>query len=154
MPIYNRFWTNPQTKQHDPGRLTSLGPAFHIEISVPDDYAAALTQTSVPIPQPQVGTGLIDTGARFTAVDIGALQALGLQPISTVQVITPSGQDVQGVYMCKLVFPGTEIPPIQPMAVTGSQLAAFGHTALIGRDILNYALLIYDGRHGMWTIAF
>ena len=154
MPIYNRFWTDPQTKQHDPVRLTTLGPAFQIEISVPDDYAAVLTQTSLPIPQPQIGTALIDTGARFTAVDLGVLQALGLQPVSTVQVVTPSGGEVQGVYMCKLDFPGTEIPSIQPMAVTGSRLAAFGDTALIGRDILNFALLIYDGRHGMWTIAF
>ena len=55
--------------------------------------------------------------------------------------------------MCKLGFPGTDIPAIEPLAVIGSQLAAFGHTTLIGRDILNFALLIYDGRHGMWTIA-
>ena len=84
---------------------------------------------------------------------MGILQALGLQPVSTVQVVTPSGHDTQGVYMCKLGFPGTDIPAVGPMPVIGSQLAAFGHTTLIGRDILTFALLIYDGRHGMWTIA-
>jgi predicted aspartyl protease len=154
MPIYNRFWIHPDTKQQDPAQLAGRGPALQIEISVPDEYAAVLNQNSTSIPQPQVGTVLIDTGARFTAVDIEVLNALRLPPVSTIQVATPSGQEEQGVYMCKLVFPGTDIPPIQPMAVTGSKLAPFGHVALIGRDILNYALLIYDGRHGMWTIAF
>ncbi len=56
--------------------------------------------------------------------------------------------------MCRMVFPGTAIPPLQPMEVTGSQLEPFGHAALIGRDILNYCMLVYDGVHGMWTIAF
>lgn len=154
MPIYNRFWINPQTKQHEPTLLTVHGPALEVEIAVPDDYASALTLASVPLSQPQIGTALIDTGARFTAVDLRVLQALDLPPVSTVEVVTPSGREIQGVYMCRMSFPGTNIPVIQPMAVTGSQLSAFGHIALIGRDILNYALLVYDGQHGIWTIAF
>ena len=154
MPIYNRFWLNPQTNQPNPSLLTDLGPALAVEISVPDDYAQVLTQTSIPIPQPQAGTALIDTGARFTAVDIDILQQLGLPPVSAVQVVTPSGRQQQGVYMCRIVFPGTALPPLQPIAVTGSQLAPFGHIALIGRDMLSHGLLVYDGLHGMWTIAF
>lgn len=154
MPIYNRYWINPQTKQHDPTLLTTRGPALEIEISVPDDYASALINASLPIPQPQHGSALIDTGARFTAVDIKLLERLGLPPVNTVKVVTPSGEQEQGVYMCRMAFPGTTIPALQPMAVTGSQLEPFGHVALIGRDILNYALLVYDGLHGMWTIAF
>ena len=153
MPIYNRFWTNPKTGQHDPTLLTVNGPALAIEISVADSHAAVLNQLSRPIPQPKGGSALIYTGARFTAVDIDTLNQLGIPPISTIQVVTPSGQETQGVYMCRIVFPGTTLPPIHH-SVTGSQLKPFGHVALIGRDILNYALLVFDGVHGMWTIAF
>jgi len=153
MPIYNRFWTNPQTGQHDPGLLLTNGPALTIEISVSDSHAAVLNQGSIPIPQPIPGSALIDTGARFTAIDIDALNQLGIPPISTIQVVTPSGKDTQGVYMCQIDFPGTTIPSLQH-SVTGSKISPFGHVALIGRDILNSALLVYDGKHGMWTIAF
>lgn len=153
MPIFNRFWIDPQTGKHDPTLLATKGPALAIEISVTDSHAAILNQTSVPIPQPKTGSALIDTGARFTAVDIDTLNELGIPPVSTIQVTTPSGQATQGVFMCRIVFPGTNIPQIDH-PVTGSQIKTFGHIALIGRDILNSALLVYDGKHGMWTIAF
>ena len=77
MPIYNRFWIDPQTRQHNPRLLTENGPALEVEISVPDDYAAALINASIPVPQPQTGSALIDAGARFTAVDIKLLERLG-----------------------------------------------------------------------------
>ncbi len=94
MPIYNRFWLNPQTNQPNPSLLTDRGPALAVEISVPDDYAQVLTQASVPVPQPQAGTALIDTGARFTAVDIGTLQQLGLPPVSAAKLLRhPDGSN-------------------------------------------------------------
>ena len=154
MPIYNRFWTNPSTGQHDPNLLAPNGPALPIEISIPDSYVDLLQIASIPIPSPLSGSALIDTGARFTAVDINVLQQLGIDPVSTIEVITPSGREIQGIYMVRIGFVGTSIPPFQPWWVTGSQLQAFGHIALIGRDILNQSLMVYDGKHGMWTIAF
>jgi hypothetical protein len=45
----HRFWINPQTKQHDPALRFHNGPALAVEISVPDDYANALTLLSKPI---------------------------------------------------------------------------------------------------------
>jgi hypothetical protein len=153
MPVFNRIWLDP-TGKPNPADLFTRGPALQVEVSVPNILAAALTASSTPLPTPQIGTALIDTGASISAVDVGILQSLGLNPVSTTPVMTPAGVQMQGVYVVRLAFPGTPIQPQDPRPVIGSQLAGFGHVALLGRDLLLGALLIYDGVHGNWTIAF
>ena len=130
------------------------GPALPVEVSVTAGLAAALTARSTQLPAPQSGSGLIDTGASITAVDMEVIDRLGLPPVGTATVLTPSGSEIQGVYVIRLPFPGTPIPALDPMPVVGSQLRGFGHIVLLGRDLLVGALLIYDGAHGHWTLAF
>lgn len=151
MPIYSRHWVqSPEGTTQ--ALLLKRGPALELEISVTGGHAKALIATGVAVPQPIVGTGLIDTGAGITAVDVQILDALGLNPISTTPISGPTGQEEQGVYMCQIKFLGTDIPPID-QAVVGSQLANFGHVALLGRNLLQNCLLIYDGQSAMWTLA-
>lgn len=154
MPVFNRAWIDRATGAPKPQNLLLLGPALDVEVSVPASLAAALTVRSIPLPPPQPGSALIDTGASVTAVDMDVLDRLGLPPVGTSTVITPSGTEIQGVYVVRLTFPGTPIPPLDPKPVIGSQLRGFGHIVLLGRDLLQGALLIYDGAHGHWTIAF
>lgn len=152
MPIYNRFWTNP-AGGIDQGQLLTRGPALSIEIGVTKDHAGILIAASKPVPASQNGTGLIDTGAGLTAVDVAVLAALGLNPISTTPIWGPTGTEEQGVYMVQISFLGTDLPPIdQP--VVGSQLQKFGHLALLGRPLLQGSMLVYDGKHEFWTLAF
>lgn len=154
MPVFYRYWIDPATGTPNPSDLLLRGPALAVEVGVPDALAAALTARSIPLPAPQPGSALIDTGASVTAVDMEILQRLNLPPVGTGSVITPSGAATQGVYVVRLTFPGTLIPPLDPMPVIGSQLRGFGHIVLLGRDLLQGALLIYDGAHGHWTLAF
>ena len=143
MPVFNRVWIDPATGTPKPFDLLLRGPALAVEVSVPALLAAALTARSIPLPAPQPGSALIDTGASVTAVDMEVLQRLGLPPVATGTVVTPSGSETQGVYVVRLTFPGTPIPPLDPMPVMGSQLRGFGHIVLLGRDLLQGALLIY-----------
>lgn len=155
MPIFSRLWTDPQTGQADPERLRVAGPALQVEIAVPAELAAALQAAELPIPAPSVGLALIDTGASITSVDERVLQSLGLSPTGTVPVATPSATRVQQpVYACVLSFPGAPLPPIPFNEVVGSQLSGLGFSALIGRDILRFCQLVYNGPEGFWTIAF
>ena len=39
-------------------------------------------------------------------------------------------------------------------AVIGSQMGALGYSALIGRDVLRFFQLVYNGVEGIWTLAF
>jgi len=55
MPIYNRFWLNPQTNQPNPSLLTDLGPALAVEISVIQALAGRLLgilQVRDPLSEP------------------------------------------------------------------------------------------------------
>ena len=130
------------------------GPVLQVEIGLPARLAAHFNQTGVPIPQPHTGFALLDTGASITGVDAGILTALGVNPVSTTTVLTPSGQQQQSLYPCQISFPGTPIPPLDFNAVTGSQLATQGLAALIGRDLLRHFLMIYNGVDGNWTLSF
>ncbi len=155
MPIFSRFWLTSQTPPTaDPEQLRVRGPALQVEIFVPSALAAALQQAQAPLPTPHVGLALIDTGASISAVDEPILRTLGLNPTGTIQVVTPGGQVQQAQYDCEISFPGTPIPTLPFNSVTGSQLSGLGYSALIGRDILRYFQLVYNGAEGFWTLAF
>lgn len=91
----------------------------------------------------------------MTAVDETVLQGLGLTATSVTNVATPSHQSVQQpVYPCILSFPGTPLPALPFNEVIGSSLLGLGCAALIGRDLLQFCQLVYNGPEGFWTLAF
>ena len=154
MPIFSRFWRHEETGIADPDTLMSRGPSLSVEISVHEEFAAILEQEGTSIPQPQTGLALIDTGASITAIDQTVVDALGLIPLGIITVSTPSGQEDQLLYPCRIEFPGTPIGSLNFNRVTGSKLSEFGIATLIGRDLLRHFLLVYNGFEGYWTLAY
>lgn len=154
MPVFSRWWTNPQTNLPDAAQLRVNGPALQVEVRVPSALAAALQRRRLPVPPPQVGLALIDTGASITAVEGAVLQTLGLSPTGFAPIATPGGTVQQPVYACDMEFPGTPIPVVPFNFVIGSQVAGLGYAALIGRDVLTHFQLVYNGVEGLWTLAF
>jgi len=153
--MLNRFHLDAQ------GRLSAqpmlaTGPTFAVEVAIPTVLANSLTTAGNPIPQPQLVNALIDTGASMSAVDVAILGSLGLQPTGQTTVSTPSNPAAQvSSYAVRMTFaqiPGA--PIVEPMSVLGCQLAAQGIGALIGRDVLTNAVLIYNGPGGFYTLAF
>lgn len=137
--------------------LQARGPLMSIEVHAPPvvlQLAQSQGQTPSPPPPPATGLALIDTGASATVVDENALLALGVNPIGTTTVLTPSGAEQQLAYPAEIEFAGMP-GRIQFASVLGSKhLAAQGIIALIGRDVLANALLVFNGPAGMFTIAF
>lgn len=154
MPIFSRHWLDSDGRP-DVERLRRQGAALPVQLSVPHDFASPEAGPVTPHSQDYVGLALIDTGASVTSVDETRLRALGLRPKAFTDVATASSARVeQPIYTCVLSFPGTPLPTIPFNEVIGSNLAGFGFSALIGRDVLANCQLVYNGPEGFWTIAF
>jgi hypothetical protein len=159
MPYHNAFIHDPAGNPSAPG-LRVLGAFFPIEVHIPPQIAQALAKDNKPIPAPVSGLGLIDTGATMTCVHEDILTSLGLNPIGVVQSGTAAGPVQQNVYPVRITFPskgwtldvqaagvnlsGQMIPlnPPQPAVV------------LLGRNVLEKWVFIWNGPSGHWTVAF
>jgi predicted aspartyl protease len=145
MPVFHRRFLHPETKKQSAEHLRNVGPRLPVEVGVTDLLAASLSQSGTPVPPPHSGYALVDTGASVTAVDEEVLQGLEISPISTIQLSTPGGTQTRYLYPAKLVFPGTPLPPLEFAALVGVSVKDQGYLALIGRDILQNMVMVYDG---------
>jgi hypothetical protein len=120
----------------------------------------ALTAASQPIPRSVHVQGLIDTGASCSCVDPSVLRQLQLTPTGSSPVNTPTtGHQVAYAdqYDISLMTGSpNEAPLIRgTLAVLEAiLLAPQGFHAIIGRDVLDACLLVYDGKLGLFSIAY
>lgn len=120
----------------------------------------ALIKAGDPVPDPQIITALIDTGASISAVDEKAIAALGLSPTGQAEITTPSTQgvsisaDTYDVIIAILAGRSGDTHSISaPVQVTACNLGS-GVEALIGTDILNKCIFTYNGADDCFTIAW
>ena len=167
MPTYNAFnfeirgkpQPAQQIPQPSPNLLAANGPVIQIQIETPPVLAESLQKASTPIPNPIEGFVLIDTGASITAIDVSIFTQLGINPNGIAMVGTAGGPQQQSTYPVRLTFPGTGIPGVNHAKALGCNLAGqlvLGTRpliALIGRDILQRFILIYNGSAGMFSLS-
>ncbi len=136
------------------------GPIIRVGFLVSGPRQSALKRANLAIPNPVVVPCLVDTGASCTCVDPGVIQQLQLVSSGTISIHTPSTGatphvcnqfDVGiGIVMDngQIHLSGLVLPVIE------SNLKGQGIQALLGRDLLEQGILIYDGRQGRLTLAF
>ena len=140
---------------------TPAGPLITVFLAPSSLLLQALTAAGVPHPQPVQGTFLVDTGASQTVVDTNLIAPLNLNPVGAIMCHTPStaGQAVSMLQYDLMVY----VPPSQAnhagwhvdsIPVVASSFAGQPIHGLIGRDILDKGLLIYNGSAGHFTIAY
>ncbi len=136
-----------------------VGAFLIMDVQVPPVVATALTDAGEPVPPSSSGVALVDTGATFTCVDEPILTGLGLHPVGTVASGTAAGPVQQSLYVARITFPiwawtmdiqvvGVDLsgqilltdPPQRPIA-------------LLGRNLLKFCVLIWNGPGGFWTIT-
>ncbi len=117
-------------------------------------WSRRLASKGRTVPAQQERLGLVDTGASRTCIDISITRQLGLLPLQTTPVATPSGIEERGVYPVRLEFPDMPIPTHAFLRVLAVDLAGMGVGVLIGRDILQNCLMIWNGRTGEVTLAY
>jgi len=159
LPVYNRFLLNPANNQADPALLTLAGAVLPIEIHVPPVIAQVLVDRGDPVPAPITGLAIIDTGATLTCVHEPVLQQLGLNPTGIVHSGTASGPVQQSQYPARLISPDqgwTFDVTATGVNLTGQQVPTSPPQpliALIGRDLLQNCVLIWNGPGGFWTLT-
>ncbi len=136
------------------------GPILNALVAVSQARATALTAAGREVPNAVPVFALVDTGASCTCVDPSVLENLRLTPTGNVSVNTPStGATPHSAdqYDVALIIPAANGPALvfQTIPVVSSDLfQAQGFHALIGRDILNRCVLVYNGNMGQFTLAF
>jgi hypothetical protein len=137
------------------------GPVVPVGIAVSHARHEALTTAGQEVPAPSSVRALVDTGASCTCIDPAVVAALELPARGTVPIHTPSTGPTPHVtdeYEVSLILPGAgthHVPlTIDAVPVVAADLAVQGIHAIIGRDVLQDCILIYNGTVGEFTLAF
>jgi hypothetical protein len=86
------------------------------------------------------------------------IQALGLQPTGQTSIVTPSTRAIphnanQYDVSIRFQMPGVHFG-LLALPVTEAILKHQGFQALIGTDVLNHGLFIYDGTAKIFILSF
>jgi predicted aspartyl protease len=155
MPLFNFYqWT----KEHG-YTLTSSGALVSVVVSIPAALRAHLSEKGMPIPAAHSGYALIDTGASSTAVDQTVFDALGVAPINKIKTSTPHGEAESSVYPATIAFPDLAVTDMPMETLIGCNLkwkTVEGKEVimLLGRDLLQYFLLVYNGKSNDVFLAY
>jgi predicted aspartyl protease len=129
-------------------------------IGVSISRAQALTDDGQKVPKLKRVRALIDTGASSTCLDPLVFAELGLQPTGTIPILTPSTGAVPveaSTYDVSIVIPAGAPPHllIETIAVSACELfGPQGIHALLGRDILQRCLLVFNAGAGTFSFAY
>lgn len=134
------------------------GPLLQVVIGVSAPRQKALQAAGQAVPPVVTGMFLIDTGASGTCVDPGLIAKLGIPASGSVPIQTPSTQGGShhcNLYDVMLFIPGDQAGHfIEVMPILETHLSGQGIDGLIGRDVLQSCLLVYNGATGLFTLAF
>lgn len=133
--------------------LLQRGPVIQVTVGVGQAIAQQVLQQGGQLPPPVTGLALIDTGATTTCIDEEAAQKLQLPAIDVVTVASVSHASTErNVYPISIEVAGLPIVVNAPRSV-GAELKAQGLLLLIGRDVLQSCVLVYNGPAGQFTLT-
>ncbi|SRR5579871_243526 len=155
MPVFNFFHWNKDIGE----TLESTGPLVPVTIGIPAALEQFCAEKGIAIPAPISGYALIDTGASASAVDEDVVLALGVQPIDSIPTNTPHGAGRSSIYPAKVTFPALQIEDYAMNRLMGCKLkwtTVDGKEIimLLGRDMLKFFLLVYNGKSSDIHLAF
>jgi len=122
-------------------QLLLHGPTIWVNIRPFPGQPGTATTQRVP--------ALIDTGASASCIDDALARQLQLTVIDQAYLSGSAGRHLVNVYLAQIDLPAP-LNETHSGRFTGVHLQAGGqnHRALLGRTLLKYFSLIYDGRTG------
>lgn len=132
--------------------LQMEGPVVEVQFLLPKELEARYLAENKPLPEPVKVRALIDTGATNCAVQEDIPQKLGLQPIDTKTISTPSGDIKCYLYFMRMLIPTHNI--ITEGAFTAVPGLVVQHLhCLLGRDLLAHGELLYQGKLNQFILT-
>ena len=132
--------------------LISEGPRVKIHFLISLELEKKYKVEGKEIPKPVIKTAMIDTGASHCAIQENIPEQLGLEPIGTTKISTPSCKDKECYrYFMRMAIPSHKL--IYEGPFTAVPLEGQGIGCLIGRDVLASGILIYIGYANQFTFS-
>lgn len=145
------------------------GPILEAVLEPSPARIEALKKGKLKIPQSIRCNFLLDTGAASTCIDPAIIKKLELSPTGAIPIITPSTNGIPVVcytYDIQIIIPASYseaevlnpemiMPYIRTISIIEAGLIDDqGISCLIGRDILEQCLFIYNGRVRGFTLSW
>jgi predicted aspartyl protease len=134
------------------------GPLLECLICISQPRQEALKRAKAEVPAPISVRALVDTGASCTCVDPQVIKSLGLSPLGTAQVHTPTTKGTAqncGVYDAAIIIRSTNGNlSIGTLPIVETHLSSQGFELIMGRNVLSKCILVYDGTSGYFTLSF
>lgn len=141
--------------------LTPIGALLIVNIGISVPRQAAMQKSGLQIPPPATGTFLLDTGASTTCVDPKLVRRLGIDPSGSIMMQTPSTNGT--AVACNQYDVSLYVPPSVPgtlgllipaIPITETMLSTQGIDGLLGRDVIDSNVIIYNGSTRIMTLSF
>lgn len=134
------------------------GPLVELLVGISTPRQQALQKAGLTPPSPIMIRFLIDTGASCTVLDQTSIAPLGLVPTGQTRVNTPTtGAQPESRFQYDvgvLLYHADNSRMFHNLPIIATDLSNQGIGGLLGRDILQKCLLIYDGSAGTFALAF
>ena len=132
--------------------LQQVGPTIDIVLTPSMNFLQKMNINPISAKAIKL-SAMIDTGASGTAISKGVFDKLEINPVGTVLINTPSSTNVScNQFNVQIIFPNNV--SISSIVVTEAPLQGQHIQCLIGRDILQYGVLIYNGHDNSFTLSF
>lgn len=132
--------------------LQQIGPVIELLVTPSIPFLQALNISPGNAKVAKV-LAMIDTGATGTVIQKGIAGQLGINPVGTTYIHTPSSNNVLcHQFDMQLVFPNNV--SVATILVTEALLQGQHIQCLIGRDVLAQSVLIYTGYDHSFTLSF
>jgi predicted aspartyl protease len=133
--------------------LVLTGPRLSVSIGLGEDFAESLLERGETVPEPAIGEALIDSGAYRTCIDENLAKQLGLPIVGVTTISSASHASTQcNLHSIKIEFIGSSLST-NVLQAPACSLASQKLAVLIGRDVLQQFLLVYNGPLGHWTMT-